>query len=142
MNKIKNNKEISIPISFFNTYYDGSKYPGSSKCKGVKNGANCQYFAYELLRQFNFQIPDFRSDDLWADTIFTKKVKILQPLDIVLFNKTKEIYASHVGIYLGHNKIIHLSKEVGYPTVWDFKEFKKRSRYDVFIGAKRIKIKK
>jgi len=70
-------KNLSIPISFFDTYYDGSKYPGNPKCKGIKNGANCQYFAYELLRHFGFTIPDFRSSNLWEDKIYTKKVKKL-----------------------------------------------------------------
>ena len=132
-------KEISIPLFFFNSYYDGSKYPGSLKCKGISKGANCQYFAYELLRYFGLEIPDFRSSNLWEDTITTKKVKRLLPLDIVLFNKDTESYGAHVGVYLGNDKIIHLSKEVGYPTIWDVKDFKKREKYKVFIGAKRIK---
>jgi cell wall-associated NlpC family hydrolase len=65
-------------------------------------------------------------------------VKYLQPLDLVLFNKTKEAYGAHVGVYLGKDKIIHLLKEVGYPTVWDFKDFRKRENYKVFVGAKRM----
>jgi len=129
---------LSVPIHFFDAYYDGLKYPGSSKCKGIKNGANCQYFAYELLRYFGLTIPDFRSSNLWEDNISTRKVKALQPLDLVLFNKTKNAYSAHVGVYLGNDKIIHLSKEVGYPTVWDFRDFKKRENYKIFIGAKRV----
>ena len=130
--------DLSIPIHFFDVYYDGSKYPGSSKCKGVKNGANCQYFAYELLRHFGLVVPDLRSSDLCEDKSSTKKVKVLQLLDLVLFNKTRDSYGAHVGVYLGNDKIIHLSKEVGYPTVWDFKDFKKRENYKVFVGAKRV----
>lgn len=49
---------------------------------------------------------------------------------------------AHMGIYLGNNKILHLSKEIGYPTIWDFKDFKKRSKYKMFIGAKRVKVQK
>lgn len=132
-------KEISIPLSFFNSYYDGSKYPGSPKCRGIQKGANCQYFAYELLRYFGLKIPDFRSSNLWEDTSTTKKVQRLQPLDILLFNTVNKSYGAHVGIYLGNDKVIHLSKGVGYPTVWDIKDFKKRDKYKVCIGAKRIK---
>jgi cell wall-associated NlpC family hydrolase len=130
---------LSIPIHFFDTYYDGSKFPGSSTCGGIQNGANCQYFAYELLRHFGFTVPDLRSSNLWKDKISTKKVKTLQPLDLVLFNKTKDAYGAHVGVYIGNGKVIHLSKEVGYSTVWDFEEFKKRENYKVFIGAKRVR---
>lgn len=66
-------EKLSIPITFFDTYYDGSKYPGSSKCNGLKHGANCQYFVYELLKYFGLNIPNFRSSDFWKDKIYTKK---------------------------------------------------------------------
>ncbi len=41
---------IVIPQHFFNTSYNGANYPGVPKVQGLKNGANCQQFAYELLR--------------------------------------------------------------------------------------------
>jgi hypothetical protein len=33
--------------------------------------------------------------------------------------------------------VLHLSKEVGVPVVWDFDEFASRERYRVRIGFKR-----
>lgn len=132
-------KELSIPISFFDVYYDESKYPGSPHLKGIRQGANCQYFAYELLRHFGLIVPHLRSSDLWEDKISTKRVKRLQPLDLLLFGKSNQSYGAHIGVYIGNNKIVHLSKEVGYPTVWDLKDFRKRAKYKVFIGAKRVR---
>lgn len=131
-------KEISIPIKFFNSYYDGDKYPGSDNCTELENGANCQYFAYELLRHFNFIVPDLRSSNLWEDTEHTEEVSNLEPLDLLFFNKDNNSYGAHVGVYIGSNKVIHLSKEVGYPTIWDMEEFKKKNNYSCFIGAKRF----
>lgn len=133
---------ISIPVSFFNTFYDSSRHPQSGKCDGLEEGANCQYFAYEILKHFGYKIGDLRSSDLWEDKIYTKKVKALKPLDILLFNKDKESYGAHVCLYLGNDRILHLCKEVGYPTVWNFAEFEKRDKYKVFIGAKRAKLAK
>ena len=131
------NKKICIPISFFNTFYDGSKYPGNPEFRGLERGANCQYFTYELLKYFGYQIPNLRSSELWSDKKFTRKVKRIQPLDIVLFNKSSKAYGSHIGLCIGNNKVLHLCKEVGYPTVWDLKDFNKRNRYKVFVGTKR-----
>ena len=132
---------ISIPISFFNTTYDGRRHPQSGKCDGLEKGAHCQHFAYEILRYFGYKIGNLRSSDLWEDTIYTKNVRNVKPLDILFFNKDKEPYGAHVGVYLGHDRILHLYKEVGYPTVWNFAEFKKRDKYNVFIGAKRPKMR-
>jgi hypothetical protein len=65
-------KDLAIPISFFNVSYNGSKFPGSKELRGLKQGANCQYFVYELMRYFGYKIKDFRSSELWEDTIDTK----------------------------------------------------------------------
>jgi cell wall-associated NlpC family hydrolase len=60
------------------------------------------------------------------------------PLDILFFNIDSDPYGAHIGIYIGSNKVVHLSEEVGYTTVWDLDEFKKRERYKCFLGAKRL----
>lgn len=130
--------KISIPIEFFDSKYDGSKYPGSGSCSGIKNGANCQYFAYELLKNFGYTVPDLRSSNLWEDTTYTQKVESFKPLDLLLFSKDSDPYGAHVGVYIGKNKVIHLSQEIGYPTIWDLEDFKKRDRYSVLLGGKRV----
>ena len=128
-------KNISIPKSFLKVHYDGQKYPGHAT--GLGGGSNCQHFAYELLRYFGKTIPNFRSSNLWEDTKHTKRVKILQSLDLLLFNHTRNSWGAHVGVYIGNGKIIHLCKEVGRPAIWTMHDFKVRDRYRAFIGAKR-----
>ncbi len=128
-----------IPARFFNSFYDGSRYPGSGVCAGLEKGANCQYFAYELLGHFGLAIPDLRSSNLWEDEEYTLKVESFEPLDILFFNKDSESYGAHLGVYIGSDKVIHLSKQVGYPTVWDLKDFQNNPNYKVLLGAKRVK---
>lgn len=131
--------KIAIPIQFFYIRYNAKQFPGSVNKKGLEFGANCQYFVFEFLKYFEIKIKKaFRSSELWADTIETKKVNKLTLFDIVFFNSTEESYGAHLGVYLGKNKVIHLSKRVGYPTVWDLKEFSKYKEYSYFLGAKRV----
>lgn len=129
-------KVLFIPFRFFDFVYDEKYYPGSKR--KIKNKANCQLFVYEIIRANSLKIPDFRSSDLWEDTKFTRKVRKLKPVDIVLFNNKNTAYGSHIGLCVGTNKIIHLSKSVGYPTIWKFKDLLKKYKY--FIGVKRLKI--
>lgn len=127
-----------LPARFFNAKYDGTKYPGSGNCNGIENGANCQYFAYELLKHFGYIVPDLRSSDLWADNIHTKEVHSFEPLDLLFFNENADSYGAHVGVYLGGGKVVHLSKEIGHPVIWDLSEFEKRPRYSNLLGGKRV----
>ena len=131
-------KDILIPTKFFYSHYDGSKYPGSGTCNGIENGANCQYFAYELLRHFGLNLPDLRSSNLWEDRTSTKVVTEFEPLDLLLFNNVADPYGAHVGVYVGKRKVLHLCKEVGHPAIWDLSEFEKREPYAYFIGGKRV----
>ncbi len=135
---IKENKCV-IPVNFFDYKYNGGFYPGNKKSIKFKK-ANCQVFIYEILRANGFQIPDFRSSELWEDENITKKVKTLKPFDILLFNKNPDTsHSSHVALYLGNDRIIHLSQKVGHPSVWTMKEFLSQKRYKYFVGAKRLK---
>ena len=65
---------IEIPKKFMEVRYAGERYPGAIGVAGVEEGANCQQFAYELVRYFGIQVPDLRSSDLWADEVYTEKV--------------------------------------------------------------------
>jgi lipoprotein Spr len=123
---------LEIPPRFFRVRYDGRRYPGSA-------GANCQRFAYEMLRHFGCEIPDFRSSELWADTCCTRRVKRMRPLDLLLFNRTRRAWGAHVAVYLGRGRAIHLCKAIGRPAVWSFDEFAACDRYRVFVGAKRVR---
>lgn len=116
--------------------YNASCCPGVAR--GLEHGANCQHFAYELLRHFGSVIPNFRSSELWEDTVHTEKVFNFKPLDLLLWNKTPQAWGAHVGVYLDDNQVIHLSKAVSLPSVWAIEEFQQHEQYAFFIGAKRI----
>jgi murein DD-endopeptidase / murein LD-carboxypeptidase len=103
----------------------------------LEDGANCQRFAYELLRANGRAIGDLRSSDLWADTRDTMCVTDLEPLDLLLFNRTPDAWGAHVALYLGDERAVHLSKQVGRPVIWTLEQFTAEPRYRCFIGAKR-----
>lgn len=128
--------EQKIPPEYFSIPYDGARFSVGD----IASGANCQAFAYALLRHFGRSISDFRSSDLWADERETERVTDLQPLDLLLFNRTADPYGAHVGVYLGEGMVIHLSQRVGKPAIWALDDFRSAPGYEVFIGAKRVKI--
>jgi lipoprotein Spr len=129
---------IVIPRKFLRVQYNGACYPGAPDLRGLAQGANCQHFAYELLRHFGRAVPDLRSSDLWSDTRFTRPVVRLRPLDLLLFNRTRRAWGAHLAVYLGGGRAIHLSKQVGTPIVWTLEEFAEHERYRVYLGAKRV----
>ena len=130
---------INIPPEFWDARYDASCYPGMADWKGLRSGANCQQFAYEILRHNGSNIPDFRSSDLWEDTRYTEVVSEFLPLDLLLFNRTTAPWGAHIALYVGSGKAIHLAKKIGSPTIWTFDEFSKFPEYKHLIGGKRIK---
>jgi cell wall-associated NlpC family hydrolase len=130
---------LSIPAAFFDTTYDGRRYPGAPGVRGLDGGANCQLFAYELLRSFGLEISDFRSSELWSDGDETERVDDLQPLDLLLFNATGDSFGAHVAVHVGDGKAVHLCKRVGKPAIWPLSAFAALPEYRVFIGAKRVR---
>ncbi len=101
-------------------------------------GANCQLFAYEVLRHFGLAAPALRSSDLWTDTRATIRVSAARPLDLLLFNATDDAYGAHVGVRVDEGRVLHLCAEMGRPAVWDMTEFAAHERYRVLIGIKRV----
>ena len=129
---------LALPENFLSVRYNGAHYPGSPNTRGLEGGANCQQFAYELLRHFGLSIPDFRSRELWQDTTHTQRTDTLDILDLLLWNRTDEPYGAHVGVYIGDGKAVHLSKENGQPVIESLAGFQENPMYRVFIGAKRV----
>ncbi|MFF0206212.1 hydrolase [Streptomyces sp. NPDC005017] len=130
-----------LPAVFWTVPYVGSRFPGAPEVAalpGLEQGANCQLFAYEVLRHFNLAPPDLRSSELWADTQATARVSVAQPLDLVLFNATDDAYGAHVGVWVNEGRVLHLCAETGRPVVWEMAEFAKRQRYRFLIGFKRV----
>ena len=131
---------LAIPRAFLRIRYDGSQHPRTPRVAGLKTGANCQRFVYELLRHFGREIPEFRSAELWRDRKYTFAAQRPAPMDIVLFNRSADPWGAHLGLYLGDGNVIHLSKAIGYPAVWPIGEFAGHERYRTFIGAKRVRL--
>jgi len=126
--------DADIPAVFWTVPYRGECFPA----RDIEHGANCQAFAYALLRHFGRHIGNLRSSNLWQDTQETEHVTELAPLDLVLFNRTSDPHGAHVGVYLGEGRVIHLSKRVGKPAIWPLERFARESGYEVFLGAKRV----
>ena len=126
-----------IPSRFRSVHYVGRKYPGNAI--GLREGANCQHFVYELLRHYGYKIPDFRSSQLWEDRKHTRQVRAMRPLDLLLFNPNRKSWGTHFAICVGPDRFLHLCREIGRPVVWTKAQFHKRARYHILIGIKRMK---
>lgn len=127
------------PAWLWSVPFDGSRYPGTGNPSPIGDGGNCQRYAYGVLAQFGYRIGDLRSSRLWADTDTTSHVRAgdLTPLDLVLFNDGADPYGAHVGLVMATDQVLHLSREVGRPTIWSFAEFAARPRYATLLGGKR-----
>jgi hypothetical protein len=130
---------LPIPEWFWHVRYNGARFPGTAGVAGLDGGANCQQFAYELLRHFGFAPLDFRSSELWEDETYTQVVTgEREPCDLLLFNRTSAVWGAHVAVYLGNELAIHLSLCAGAPVIWNVADFGLRPEYACFIGAKRV----
>ncbi|MFD9330514.1 hydrolase [Streptomyces sp. NPDC060065] len=130
-----------LPEWVWGTPYVGRRFPGSravAEKPGLAEGANCQLFAYEVLRHWAFDVPAWRSSDLWDDTELTERVAHARPLDLALFNATDDAWGAHVGVVVGEGRVLHLSAETGRPVVWGMADFAIRDRYRTLIGFKRV----
>jgi hypothetical protein len=101
-------------------------------------GSNCQCFAYGVLALFRLACPSLRSSELWEDTVGTFVVDLPQPLDLAFFNKDRNSFGAHIGLWMAEDEVFHLSREVGRPTVWTLDEFQMRPNYRMLIGSKRV----
>lgn len=105
----------------------------------LTGGSNCLIFTYAILKYFHYKPPIFWSIEFWNDTEYTKRVEDYKEFDILLYgNNDVDHYWSHLALYLGDNKIIHLSKEVGFPEILDYQELVNRWSYKYILGAKRL----
>lgn len=128
-----------IPARFWQATYDQAHDPNSPVLNPMAQGANCQNFAYELLRHVGRHVPYLRSSNLWEDTEHTTIAAEPRALDLLLFNRSTNSWGAHVALHVGDDQAIHLSKKIGEPVVWPLARFREQAEYAVFIGAKRVK---
>lgn len=130
----------ALPPAFRETAYVGERHPGAPGVDGVVGGANCQQYAYEVLRLFGYDMPPLLSSDLWDDDTTTAVVPAggaAQRFDLILFGETREAHGAHVGLYLGDAQVLHLSYYVGRPAIWSLRQFAEHPKYQHLIGIKR-----
>lgn len=132
-----------LPAEFWDVEYVGDRYPGSPAVTarpGLDAGANCQLYAYAVLRQLGLEPPDLRSSDLWSDASATARVTVPKPLDLVLVSRSADAWGAHVGVWAADDQILHLCAEVARPAVWTMADFVARERYRVLVGFKRVQV--
>lgn len=136
----KINLTTSLPAYFWQTPYNGKHHPQAEGIKGLEGGANCQQFAYEVLRFYGLNPPPLRSSELWATTelMTITAPNALLPLDLLLWNNITEAYGAHVGIYVGQEQALHLSKANQYPKIEALSYLATLPKYATWIGGKRV----
>ena len=130
---------LLLPNKYLHVRYVSARIPGGDHQDDMTLGANCQVFAYSILRFFGKETPDFRSSELWSDDQLTYQVNQFEALDIMLYNSRAEAYGAHVGLYFGEGWVLHLSKDNGTPVLEKHETLMRNSKYHFFIGAKRLK---
>ncbi len=133
------NDTLIIPKRFENVEYNGTRIPGVKEQENLRLGANCQLFAYELLKEMKKELPNFRSSDLWEDNIYTIKIEnnFIQ-FDIILYHYKPEAYGAHIALYLEAGKVLHLSKENKIPMIEAHNSMLNQEKYRYCIGVKRV----
>lgn len=126
-----------LPIGFQKVPYNGAAIPDGRH--DLSAGANCQRYAYAVLAHFGQSLPPWWSSELWEDTTWTFVVTTLEPLDLLLFNRTDDPFGAHLGVYSGQGAVLHLAKSIGIPALWPLTEFTQREEYRVLIGGKRLR---
>jgi len=97
-----------------------------------KKGIDCSGFVRLVFKSFNFELPHSARQQY---TLGTKVAKSDLQVGDLLFFRTYAKYPSHVGIYLGNNKMIHASYRDRSVIVSSINSGYFRNRY---IGARRL----
>ncbi len=128
---------IEVPVHLRDVRYSAGHFPGAPGVFGVEGGANCQLYAYAVLRQHGFVLPDLRSDELWRDSEHTVVADRMAPFDLVLVHDNPASWGAHVGVCVGADLVLHLSKRIGVPAIETLAELQQRDAYRCLIGYKR-----
>lgn len=129
---------ITIPADLREVRYNADAFPGAPGVHGVTGGANCQHYAYAVLRHHGFELPDFRSSELWLDSEHTARTDRMEPFDLVLVHDKADSWGAHVGLCVGDELVLHLSKAIGLPAIERLADMQQRDEYRHLIGFKRL----
>ena len=123
--KVDNIQELKkSAYGFLGTRY---RFGGSSK-----NGIDCSSFVQKVFRELEVSLPRTAREQFGVGVEVSPGD--LQKGDLIFF-RTYASYPSHVGIYLGNNKMIHASSRDRRVVISAMNTSYYRSRY---LGAKRI----
>jgi peptidoglycan DL-endopeptidase LytE len=124
--KVDGIKELKkSAYGFLGTRY---RFGGSSRSGGI----DCSAFVQKVFRELEVSLPRTAREQFEVGSAVTPGD--LQKGDLIFFS-TYASYASHVGIYLGNNKMIHASSRDRRVVISPMNTAYYRSRY---LGAKRI----
>jgi len=124
--KVDGIKELKkSAYGFLGTRY---RFGGSSKSGGI----DCSSFVQKVFRELEVSLPRTAREQFEMGSAVAPGD--LQKGDLIFFS-TYASYASHVGIYLGNNKMIHASSRDRQVVISPMNTSYYRSR---FLGAKRI----
>ncbi len=121
--------ESELEQAAFNFLSTPYRFGGTSR-----RGIDCSSFVQQVFREVDIDLPRSAREQFRVGTEIDRDD--LQPGDLVFF-RTYARFPSHVGIYLGDNKMIHASSRSRRVVVTslDLPYYRKR-----FIGAKRISL--
>jgi len=124
--KVDGMKELKkSAYGFLGTRY---RFGGSSKSGGI----DCSGFVQKVFRELEVSLPRTAREQFEVGNAVAPGD--LQKGDLIFFS-TYATYASHVGIYLGNNRMIHASSRDRQVVISPMNTAYFRSRY---LGAKRI----
>jgi peptidoglycan endopeptidase LytE len=124
--KIDGIKELKkSAYGFLGTRY---RFGGNSRSGGI----DCSSFVQKVFREQDVSLPRTAREQFEVGSVVAPGD--LQKGDLIFFS-TYASYASHVGIYLGNNKMIHASSRDRRVVISPMNTSYYRSRY---LGAKRI----
>lgn len=124
--KVDGIKELKkSAYGFLGTRY---RFGGSSRAGGI----DCSSFVQKVFREQEVALPRTAREQFEVGSVVAPGD--LQKGDLIFFS-TYASYASHVGIYLGNNKMIHASSRDRRVVISPMNTAYYRSR---FLGAKRI----
>ena len=131
---------IELPDTYWEVRYVGARYPGSTAVHarpGLADGANCQLFAYEVLRHFGLAPARTALERAVVGHATTPTRDGAAPLDLVLVNTTPTRGAPTSASGPATTRCSTCAPRSGRPALWNMAMFAARPSYRVLVGFKR-----